>query len=295
MNKDNDAFFNARKSSASHIYAGVALGIGSSSDWIPDLIEVVIDESGNATLRLIELEAHKSDAVISSRKYLPENSTEIVTAFLNYLEKVIRACRSSADNREEDFARLKMILSKTEKIFITSAGALRSSAEFVEELPLLDQPNEIARMPPLERTLREDIPDFSGTLRLSGDKAAALGRAILILDAVIRKCDHSDAAFKTWRAQDRSQPLKKLLKKNGGYPCLRAFISQKSGGTILDYEKLLSEVREIWSNGRESELDKARVRILISRYFPIATKINARDRMPAIFDGARSFLAATAT
>jgi len=87
MNKDNDAFFNARKSSATHVYAGVAVSIGSSSDWIPDLIEIAVDESGNFALRLIELEAQKSDALISSRKYLPENSTKIITQSVNISKK----------------------------------------------------------------------------------------------------------------------------------------------------------------------------------------------------------------
>ena len=103
------------------------MGIGSSSDWIPDLIEVVVDESGNFILRLIELEAQKPDALISSRKYLPENSTGIVGTFCEYLERVIRACRSRADSREDEFVRLKTKLSKAEKISVTSAGALRAS------------------------------------------------------------------------------------------------------------------------------------------------------------------------
>ena len=95
MNKDNDTFFNARKSLASYVYAGMSVRIGSSSGWIPDLIEIVVDESRDFTLRLIELEAQKSDALISSRKYLPENSAEIVGAFCEYLEQVICACRST--------------------------------------------------------------------------------------------------------------------------------------------------------------------------------------------------------
>ena len=59
----------------------------SSSDWIPDLIEIIVDESEHFTLRLIELEAKTSDALISSRKYLPGNSTEIVGSLREYLER----------------------------------------------------------------------------------------------------------------------------------------------------------------------------------------------------------------
>src|SRR6266705_68241 len=118
MSKDNDAFFNARRVSASHVYSGIAFSVGSSSDWIPDLIEIVVAESGDLTLRLIELEAKESEALISSRKYLPENSEKITSAFQEYIEKVIRDCRSRADSREDEFIRLKTILSKAEKIFV---------------------------------------------------------------------------------------------------------------------------------------------------------------------------------
>ncbi len=269
MNKDNDAFFNARKSSASQVYAGVGMGIGSSSDWIPDLVEIVIDEQENFTLRLIELEGQKSSALISSRKYLPENSTKIVSILCDYLERVIRACRSSADSREDEFARLKTKLSKAETILVTSAGALRSALEFLEELPLLDQPKVVAQKRFGEKAVPESTQSFSGTLRLSREKAAALGRTVLILDAVIRQRDHSDATFKTWRAQDRSQPLKKLLKSNDAvYPCLRAFLTQKGfAGTRLDFEKLLIELTEIWSTNSGSKMNQENVRNLINHYF----------------------------
>ena len=295
MNKDNDAFFNARKSSAAHVYAGVAVSIGSSSDWIPDLIEITVNEPGNITLRLIELEVQKSDALISSRKYLPENSTTIVRAVCEYLERVIRACRSSADSREDEFARLKATLSKAEKILVASAGALRSSSGFVEELHLLDQPKGLVQMQSAENILHEATPDLNGTLRLSSDKAAALGRAVLILDAVIRQRDHSDAMFKTWRAQDRSQPLKKLLKENSkAHACLRAFISRK-GGTTLNFEEMVSELVAIWSHSSKKKINQESARGLINQFLPIADAIGPSDRMPAIFDEARKFLAEAAT
>jgi hypothetical protein len=61
----------------------------------------------------------------------------------------------------------------------------------------MDQPKGLMQAQSIETILGEVPPDFSGTLRLSGDKAATLGRAILVLDAVIRQRDHSDATFKT--------------------------------------------------------------------------------------------------
>ena len=296
MNRDNDAFFNTRKSSASHVYSGIGVSVGSSSDWIPDLIEIIAAESGDFTLRLIELEAKESEARISSRKYLPEIPEKIISSFLEYIEKVIRDCRSRADSRENEFLKLKVMLSKAEKIFVTSAGALRSSTVFVEELSLIGQPTGIVQNQTNEKILCDEVQNFKGTLRLSGDKAAFLGRAILILDAVIRQCDHSDATFKGWRQTDRTQPLKKFLKKNkAAYPQLCAFISDKGySGITLDFEKIASELVEIWGRSGNSKINQEDVRRLINLYFPVAVKINASDRMPAIFEEARNFLASPA-
>ena len=83
------------------------------------------------------------------------------------------------------------------------------------------------------------------------------------------------------------------MKKNGpAHPCLRAFISEKGfSGTTLDFEKLVSELAEIWSDGGNRKMNQEDVRGLINRYFPVAARISASDRTPAIFDVARKFLA----
>ena len=288
MNKDNDAFFNKSKTSASYVYAGIMMGVGSSSDWIPDLIEVIITESNGIKLRLIELEAQESSARISSRKYLPESSVSILQTFCDYLERIIKDCRSRADSRENAFLELKTTLSGAKEIRVTSVGALRSTAAFVEELPLIDQPKNLSQTKTVEKILQEDSPSFQGILKLSGDRAATLGRAILILDAVIREQDHSDAKFKTWRAQDRSQPLKRLLKKNEtSHPFLRAFIFKTNTGTTLDFEKILLECAVIWI------LNPEIVRDHINGFFPLAIGIAPNDRMPMVFEKARAFLSKT--
>ena len=160
----------------------------------------------------------------------------------------------------------------------------------------MDQPKGLAQRQSIEKIPREEIHNFKGTLRLSGDKAANLGRAILIIDAVIRQRDHSDATFKGWRQTERSQPLKKLLMNNKRvYPYLRAFISKKGfSGITIDFEKIVSELVEIWSDSNNPKMNQENVRKLINRYFPVAVKISASDRMPAIFEEARMFLAVAA-
>src|SRR5260221_392230 len=146
--KDNDAFFNALRPSVSHVYAGVDIQVGSSG-WSPDFIKISVSESEDFKLTLIELDATDSVARTSCRKYLPENSTEIVHAFCKYLERVIRACRSSAHPHENEFARLKAML-EGGKVVVTTAGALRSSTSFIEELSLIDQPERINQMQPVQ-------------------------------------------------------------------------------------------------------------------------------------------------
>jgi len=59
----------------------------------------------------------------------------------------------------------------------------------------------------------------------------------------------------------------------------------------LNFEKLVSELVEIWSDGGNRKMNQDDVRGFINRYFPVAARISASDRMPAIFDVARKFLA----
>jgi hypothetical protein len=102
--KDNDDFFGAMRASVQHVYAGADFRVGAAG-WIPDLVKLVVDEPpARCSLTLIELEATESVALISCRKYLPEDSASIVSAFRKYLDRVISQCRISADPREAEFS-----------------------------------------------------------------------------------------------------------------------------------------------------------------------------------------------
>jgi hypothetical protein len=290
--KDNDKFFNSLKPSMSYVYAGVDIQIGSSG-WSPDFIKISVSESKTLTLTLIELDATESVARANCRKYLPENLTDIVRSFCEYLERVIRASRSSAHPHEEEFIKLKTALSKSEQIVVLTARALRSSIDFLEEFSLIDQPEKIVQMQSVQEISHENnseqTPDFRGTLRLNAEKAKALGRPILILDAAIRQQDHSDGEFRGWR----NNATNKLLKEHRtAYPCLCSFLDERSFvGITLDFEKLVSELVAKWSDASTTQMDQERIRSLINRYFPIAIKIKLNDRMSAVFDSARKFLA----
>src|SRR5262245_39404254 len=98
--KDNDAFFSALRPEMAHVFAGVEFRVGAGG-WIPDLVRIIAEETSDRySLTLIELEATESVALISCRKYLPEKSVDILAAFDDYLSRVIRQCRSTADARE---------------------------------------------------------------------------------------------------------------------------------------------------------------------------------------------------
>jgi hypothetical protein len=291
--KDNDDFFEALNPAAAHVYAGSDFRIGTV-DWIPDFVKVVVDDSASrCSLTLIELEATESEALRSCRKFLPENSTAIVQAFVDYLGRVIRQCQSTADRRADNFKRLKTLLSEVEHVTVSTAGALRSGTGFVEELPLIDQPKIDAIPRSIEDNHQIDTREFRGMIRLSASDAKAVARCAMILDAVVRGRDHSDAIFRTWRGQNRSQPLKYLLKHNAGlYPILRSFLFEKgNSGLNLNFEAILAELAEIWSSARKMTIDSERIRTLIISYYPTANKVTSHEPMTEIFKIARRQLA----
>lgn len=290
--KDNDAFFNALSPSAAHVYAGIDFRVGTI-EWIPDLVRVDVDDlNSRCVLTIIELEATESEALRSCRKFLPENSTAIVQALTDYLGRVIRDCQARADRRADDFRRLKAVLSEAKHITVTTAGALRSSTKFVEDRPLIDQPKFDSPPRPIETEDQIDSREFRGTMRLGAGDAKAVARCVMILDAVVRSRDHSVAIFRTWRGQNRSQPLKYLLIHNPGiYPNLRSFLFEKgNSGLMLNFEAILADLTELWSSARKKPIEAERIRALISSYYPVANKVTSHEAMTGIFEVARRHL-----
>jgi hypothetical protein len=296
MAKDNDLFFAAMRPSASLVYAGVDFRAGAGA-WIPDLLRIAVEQpTGRCSLTLIELEATETVAMVSCRKYLPENSADILKAFNDYLDRVIRQCRSTADSRESEFAQLKAMLSDTSHVTVTTAGALRSSTTFVEELLLIDQPRVTGTRRAVQENLQQSQRIFRGIIRLGRLEAEAMSRCVMILDAVIRRCDHSNTRFEIWRKGRKNSPVKFLLEQsNGSNPVLRSVVLEsKIAGLTMDFAQMLSELVEIWSVVRERQLDVENVRGVVSRYFHIATAIKGHEQMVGIFETARKQVAEVA-
>jgi len=294
--QNNDAFFNALRSTVSHFYRGIAFRVGDAP-WIPDGMRVEIRES-QCAITLIELEDSRANALISARKYLPENSSLILRLVGEYLDRVISQCRSTGDSRETSFTSLREILTQDILFIVQTACALRSSTEIIEQLPLIDQPLG-ARTHSLQsyRTLREDTAlevledktqPFQGVMRLDVERLKALGRCVLILDAVVRGRDHSAATCHSWR---NKAPLKRLLRHANGNPILRNLvITAGKTGLTLDFEALLAELVVAWDS---AQFTLEEIRHLISGYFPAASRIRGSDRMERVFEEARSYHQAT--
>jgi hypothetical protein len=290
MAADNDRFMELNRDTVSGMYAGIDLRIGSN--WAPDFVRLTVDDDGGVFLTIIELEARAVSARISGRKYLPEDPTPIVQAFDAYLGRVIDSCRSSADPRERVFRDLRVRLRGSAAVTIHAAGALRSSREYVEKHPLLYQTDSR----PVFRQ-KKPTQDTASSLplndRLSSKEVKWLFRTIAVLDAVVRGKDHSNAMYRAWRAQEKSQPLKYFLRRNGEeYPKLSEFVfSAKRRGAEIPLEPILSELTMLWSAHLERSLTVEVVRQLIQSYSAESLSIQGHERMPEVFEAARAIVA----
>lgn len=146
-------------------------------------------------------------------------------------------------------------------------------------------------------TFQIETPNFSDhPLRLDKDQANTLSRCILILHAIIRQQDHSDATFYSWRANQTKQIKNGLFPNLEAHPNLHSLLARQStSGVTLNFEMLLSELSAIWPNIK-TQFHQDSIRDLISGYFPIALEIKSEeDSMRPIFDHARKFFTDSAS
>lgn len=288
--KENDEFMRLSGFEGfAQVYSGAVIKIGSG--WIPDFIEVVYDSPQSAcTVTLIELEATKAAALISARKYLPEDASHILSALDSYIDRVVKQCRTRADPRLPAFAALKDFLLQADTITVFTAGALRISRRYVEKLPLMRQPYLKHVIRPVKTTTDHSI-DFRGKPRLIPRDRKTLFRAVLVLDAVVRECDYSGATFKNW-LNLRTQPIKVAVREAPEkYPVLDAFLraDTRSGGSV-DCEGIAQELSALWSTTRELRLEGQHVSRLVERFFPVVSSLRSADPVATAFDKAKSVL-----
>lgn len=291
--ENNNAFFKAQTDIAVIFYRGAGLQIGNAP-WIPDGVRVDLTEGpfGSCSLTLLELEAIRSEALKSSRKYLSEDRGAILSAFREYLRRKIADCKSTADPREESLVHLENAFRGMIPVIVKTAGALRSSTwngPLEEESTIT---GNSMHYQPHDTRLDEDHTDkentkqvslLRGSLKLNRHKTEQLRRCVMILDALVRQDDHSSRTVRGWIP---NAPLKLLLKQMSKKPSgLEKFISPEDAhkGIRLDFEVLLSDLIEIWSK-HDEKIGLELGRYLISNYFPLVAEISGNEKMDRVFE-----------
>lgn len=294
MAKDNDAFLNLRRDQqVDHVYSGTPMKVGPG--WIPDFVEVTFDrDSGIGRLTLIELEATEISARASCRKYLPEASSHIVRGFLGYLDTVISACHATADPRLEMLERLKGLMTASPTITVHTAGALRTSADLVEDLPLIDQP-ERPTLPVADSTKPSLSFSFQGERRLTRTASDGVRRAIRILHAVIVGRDHSGGTMKSWRNNRQNTLDGAVAKEHGRYPHLHKLLTSKTTfGLYVNCDKLAAELARLWHVAGTDPRTAEDTATIISTFVPVAITFAKHEQMQKVFEQAREVVRRTA-
>lgn len=134
------------------------------------------------------------------------------------------------------------------------------------------------------QVLSETVQDFprGANVKLDQQKAKALLRCLLVLDAIIRGMDHSDADFRNFR---QKAPLRSHLKKHGDkLPELARFVcrDEPNSGLTLNYDSIFSEIAALWSANWPG-IDAERAYRLICTCIPRALSISQNDKMSKIF------------
>lgn len=264
--QENDAFLEQARLDGLVVYAGLAMTLDCG--WVPDFVEVRADESGGCSLTLVELEATANMARIGARKYLPESSTTILTKFHEYLDRVLQRCRVAADPRSTDIQGLSDALRGDLTIRVWTAGALRQPPQIVERLPLIDQGHSFE---PADTRLRgdEDEPDPLDGHLLSARVHKNVSRSVLVLDAVVRGWDKSDASLRAWRNL-RSQPLRREIREHSKeFPALVSLLLGQKTGIRLTINDVARELSVIWNRFQPGRHSEASVLTAIRKFMPL--------------------------
>jgi len=290
MASDNDQFMESHRELVSCLYGGIDLRVGAN--WVPDFVRAIIDDDGQISLTIIELEARGVSARISGRKYLAEDPNALLKAFDSYLGRVIENCRSSADPRETVFRSLRDRIQGSDSVTIYAAGALRKSMDYIEKHPLLYQMTG-KLMVHEEKKVTSSVSALILNNKLSAKEVKWLFRTIAILDAVVRRRDHSKATYRAWRAQEKSQPLKYFLRRNEAeYPDLSEFtFSPKKQGAEVPIQSVLSDLTRLWSAHLGRPIEVSAVRDLVESYSPESLGVQGHHRMQDVFEVARAVVA----
>ena len=290
--QENDAFLEHARLNGHVVYAGLAMTLDCG--WVPDFVEVRADEDGVCSLTLIELEATASLARIGARKYLPESSTSILTKFHEYLDRVLQRCRVAADPRSTDIQGLSDALRGDLTVRFWTAGALRQPSEIVERLPLIDQGHSLERTVARPRD-DEDEPDHLDGHLLSARVHKNVSRSVLILDAVVRGWDKSDASLRAWRNL-RLQPLRREIREHPEeFPALVSLLLGQKTGIRLTINDVSRELCAIWNRFQPGRHSEASVLTTIRKFMPLDRTLDPNASVRIAFAKAHGITGTTDT
>ncbi len=282
--RENDAFLEAARSKGHVVYAGLVMTL--ERGWIPDFIEVVVEDDGaKCSMTLVELEATENVALVSARKYLAEPSESVSMTFRQYLQRVLQRCRSTADPRAQEIQRLNDAL-LTSPVTVWTAAALRQPPRVVERLPLSDQRRGLQPSAVVPQNT-EQPAYLAGEVSLSARDHKTLSRSVLILDAVVRGWDKSDASLRAWRNL-RAQPLRREIQKHtDAFPALAALLLGQKSGVRLTINDAARELSEIWNRLHPGRHSEPSVLAAITNFLPVDRALDPNASVRVAFERAR--------
>jgi hypothetical protein len=221
---------------------------------------------------------------------LPENSVAVFEAFVRYLDTVLERCRSNTDPRLPALQALRATLAGQLDVVVRTAGALRTPGDLIEVFPLMDQAVGLPVKSLVTHAVRPRFFAFEGERRLGRDELDGLRRVVRTLHAVVVGKDHSSGTLKGFFNLNR-KPLETALNgESTRFPALSRLISPSDySGAAIDCEKILNELRDLWSPMR-SDAYPERIREWIRDFHPIASALPQHEPMQDVFDQARRVL-----
>ncbi len=288
--KDNDNFFACCRQQGNTVaYSGRAMTVGPG--WIPDLIAVEsVDNGAGYSVTLIELEASEIVARASCRKYLPESSTDIAQRFVAYLDSVMAQCQGTADPRLDAIRSLREVLGHQGAVVIRTAGALRSSTDYLEVHTLLDHLERIS-VRPSQPVVAGQVFSFGGTQSFSREETDGLRRTVRILHAVVTGNDHSNCTLHSWRNLRRKPLDIEVAKERERLVHLNQLLGNKSAsGMRLDCDGLVEELVGLWSKCSSHHLMSSEVADSVRRFVPVSMQFSNQEPMRVVYEAARSVL-----
>jgi hypothetical protein len=110
---------------------------------------------------------------------------------------------------------------------------------------------------------------------------------VLILDAVVRGWDKSDASLRAWRNL-RSQPLRRELRENlTAFPALVSLLLGQKTGIRLTVNDAARELSEIWNRLQPGRHSEPSVLTVIKNFLPIDRTLEPNASVRIAFDKAR--------